>query len=527
MTNRILLSVSFLIILPFAVWLVHEGPGESSVSHPPYDLVVISTPGDTTGSITLNWFSLEGDDEMAETFPVYRILRSDAAEEPFGEIDIVSFESPRATLKTRQFRDTTAAIGSSYFYRVSCQTPEGVIESNIYGPVHSMAQPMEDEAIGIEEIILFPPTQLRVFDTPDDNGSSITLEWKISPNDISKSMMFNGYDIFRSAAQDGPYEQVGQTTGGVSDAERDVKTLANGREVRDGTPYYYYVEAKWNGQTARSNVAGPVKSKQQWFHAGRGVSFVLLGILIASILYYISKAKAGKELFIRKIAGLEAVDEAVGRATEMGKEILFVPGIQDMNNMQTIAGLTILGRVAKLTAEYEAKLDVPVSRSLVMVAAREIVKEAYLNAGRPDFYNDDMVYYLTDDQFGYAAGIDGHMMRRKPATIFYQGAFFAESLILAETGNSIGAIQIAGTAMPAQLPFFVAACDYTLIGEELFAASAYLSKEPKLLGSLKGQDIGGKLVFFSMALVFIILATIASFSNSGLVTKIARIFSVN
>ncbi|MFQ6133515.1 MAG: DUF6754 domain-containing protein, partial [Armatimonadota bacterium] len=43
-------------------------------------------------------------------------------------------------------------------------------------------------------------------------------------------------------------------------------------------------------------------------------------------------------------------------------------------------------------------------------------------------------------------------------------------------------------AMPAQLPFFVAACDYTLMGEELYAATAYLSQEPRLLGSLKGQD---------------------------------------
>ncbi len=527
MTNRILLSISFIIILPFAIWLVHKGPGESSISYPPYDLVAMSTPGDTTGSITLNWFCLMGDDEAAQAFPEYKILRSDTAEEPFDEIGVVLFDFPRATPKTRQFRDTTAVIGSSYFYRVSCQTAEGVIESSIYGPVQSMAQPPGEEAIEIADIILFPPTQLRVFDTPDDNGHSITLEWKISPNDIPKSLMFNGYDIFRATSQDGPFELVGETTGGISDQEREVKTLADGKEVRDGTSYYYYVEAKWNGKTARSNITGPVKSSQQWFHTGRGVSLILLGILITSILFYINHAKAGKELFIRKIAGLEAVDEAVGRATEMGKEVLFIPGIQDMNNMQTIAGLTILGRVAKLTAEYETKLDVPVSRSLVMVAAREIVKEAYLNAGRPDFYNDDMVYYLTDDQFGYAAGIDGHMMRRKPATIFYQGAFFAESLILAETGNSIGAIQIAGTAMPAQLPFFVAACDYTLIGEELFAASAYLSKEAKLLGSLKGQDIGGKLVFFSMALVFIILATIASFSYSGLVGEIARMFSVN
>ena len=47
---------------------------------------------------------------------------------------------------------------------------------------------------------------------------------------------------------------------------------------------------------------------------------------------------------------------------------------------------------------------------------------------------------------------------------------------------------MAGTANVHQLPFFVVACDYTLIGEELYAASAYLSGEPRLVGSLKGGD---------------------------------------
>jgi hypothetical protein len=104
-------------------------------------------------------------------------------------------------------------------------------------------------------------------------------------------------------------------------------------------------------------------------------------------------------------------------------------------------------------------------------------------------------------------------VREKPATIFYMGAFFAESLILAETGNEAGAIQIAGTAMPSQLPFFVAACDYTLIGEELFAASAYLSREPRQLGSLKGQDVG-KLVFLILIILGVILETTGWFPLS-------------
>jgi hypothetical protein len=264
-------------------------------------------------------------------------------------------------------------------------------------------------------------------------------------------------------------------------------------------------ELVWEAATS-SEIVGPVQSSGQWFHWQRVNSFVGIIVLCGFILYYIRQASAGKSLYIRKIAGLEAVDEAVGRATEMGKKIFYVPGISDMDNMQTIASMTILGRVAELAAQYETWLEVPACKSLVMITAREVVREAHSRAGRPDSFHDDQVHYVTDDQFGYAAAIDGMVVREKPATMFFMGEFFAETLILAETGNSVGAIQIAGTAEPSQLPFFVAACDYTLIGEELFAASAYLSKEPRLLGSLKGQDIGKALVLIAM-IVGVILST--------------------
>lgn len=364
-----------------------------------------------------------------------------------------------------------------------------------------------------------PPTVTAVsnvtaFDTPNDAGHSITIQWQRCSDDIAAVGKFDGYDILRGTSPTGPFEKIGDIPGGASGPDSLIKTYLD-NDTKNGVAYYYAIDSKANGVTARAASSQPASSKTQWFNTSQLNLFIAVIILTAAILYYISSAKAGKSLYIRKIAGLEAVDEAVGRATEMGKKIFFIPGTQDMDNVQTIAGLTILGRVAKLTAEYEAKIDVPVSRSLVMVTAREVVKEAYLNAGRPDAYSDDMVYYLTDDQFGYAAGIDGLVVRQKPATIFYQGAFYAESLILAETGNSIGAIQIAGTAMPSQLPFFVASCDYTLIGEELFAASAYLSHEPKQLGSLKGQDLG-KLIFILALVIGVIVQVSGVYDFSAL-----------
>jgi len=187
----------------------------------------------------------------------------------------------------------------------------------------------------------------------------------------------------------------------------------------------------------------------------------------------------------------------------MGSSVLYVPGISGLDEIDTISGVIILGHVAGMTAEYESDLHVPCCVPIVMEAARESCKEAYLKKGRPDLYNDRMVHYVTDDQFAYAAGVNGIMLREKPAAIFYQGKFYAESLILAETGNSVGAIQVAGTGSSSQIPFFVTACDYVLIGEEFYAASAYLSGSPEMIGSIKGQDYVKLLCMFFIGIVFL------------------------
>ena len=240
------------------------------------------------------------------------------------------------------------------------------------------------------------------------------------------------------------------------------------------------------------------------FDTGKKWIFLAVILYSATVVYCIYHARSGKELFIRRIPGLEAVDEAIGRATEMGRSILYVLGLGGVSNVATIASMNILSQVAQKTADYETPLRVPCNDPIVMNVVREMVRTAYLNEGRPDAYNEENIFFLTESQFAYAAGVDGMMVREKPAAVFLQGSFFAESLILAETGNSVGAIQIAGTDKEHQLPFFIAACDYTLIGEELYAASAYLSREPMLLGSLKGQDYG-KVMIFGAIVIGVIL----------------------
>ncbi|MDQ7780664.1 MAG: hypothetical protein RDV41_13300, partial [Planctomycetota bacterium] len=252
-------------------------------------------------------------------------------------------------------------------------------------------------------------------------------------------------------------------------------------------------------ETASATAAGDLYHKMK---TNNLILMVLFGFLV---LFFISRARRDQGLYLRRIAGLEAVDEAIGRATEMGRPVLFVHGLLGMDSISTIASVNILSKIAGKIAEYESRLLVPNYDPIVMSVCQEVVKEAYLKAGRPDSYRQDNVFYVTNDQFSYVSTIEGIMMREKPAANFFMGYFYAEALLLAETGSMTGAIQIAGTDSYTQLPFFIPTCDYTLMGEELYAASAYLSREPLLLGSIKGQDYLKLLLMILIVLGFVLV----------------------
>lgn len=348
------------------------------------------------------------------------------------------------------------------------------------------------------------PAGVRASDHRGDNGLTIDVEVDRSPDDAADASppRVREYLIRRSAEPDGLFVEIARIAAAEGDRSAPIRFAAEVKAHERGEPFWFRVQAVGvgGGVSGFVQTGEPAVSSREGFDRARGWFAGLMLVLCGAIVTFITLARRGAQLYVRPIAGLEAVEEAVGRATEMGRPCLFVPGIQDMNEVQTIAGLAILARVAERAAEYDATVDVPTARALVMTAARETVEAAYYAAGRPDAFHPDRIYYVTDEQFGYVAYLTGHMVREKPAACFYMGSFFAESLMLAETGNSIGAIQVAGTAQPSQLPFFVAACDYTLIGEEFFAASAYLSGDPDQLGSLKGQDVG-KLIVAALLLI--------------------------
>ncbi len=239
-------------------------------------------------------------------------------------------------------------------------------------------------------------------------------------------------------------------------------------------------------------------------------SFSLISIVAFAITVFYCIARAKVKLpNMRRIEALEAIQEAVGRSTEMGRPVHYSTGIGAVTNEfapQTLAGLQILSYTSRLCASYGCDIINTVMQPLVFPLSQEMVRQGYTDAGKSDAYREDMVRFISPVQFAYAAGTMDLIRREKVGANIEIGAFYAEALLIAEAASTVGAIQIGGTARMYQLQYFVVACDYTLIGEEMYAADAYLSKDPVALGCIRAQDMA-KLACIATFALNAVLAT--------------------
>jgi hypothetical protein len=223
-------------------------------------------------------------------------------------------------------------------------------------------------------------------------------------------------------------------------------------------------------------------------YSGKVIGFIL-GLIFFAVLIYGTRFLQGRE--IRRIIGLEAIEEAVGRAVEMGRPVHNHPGAGGFTGQyaqQAIAGIAITGHVARLCASRGADLEVTVRVAHTLPAVEEIVRTAYVAEGRPEGYDPDMIRFFPNQNalFSYCMGM---FERRQIAANVMVGAYFWEAIVLAEHGGSVGAMQIGGTARQSQLPAFVSSCDYIIIGDEMFAAAAKVSNDRAQIGNIAGQDI--------------------------------------
>ncbi len=254
---------------------------------------------------------------------------------------------------------------------------------------------------------------------------------------------------------------------------------------------------------------------------GRFFELLYLLLIGFTMFYYKDRAKKGKAPKIATLPALDAVEEAVGRCAEMGKPLFYTVGSSDFSDAgasQTIAGLTLMKYVSMLSAKYDVPMWVVNRYGDTHVVAQEVIKQGYLEAGKPDAYKPDQVLFFSSEQFAYGAGCAGIMHREQVGAVFLVGLFLGEALYLAESAASLNCITISGTARITQIHNLVATSDYCLIGEEIYVMSAYLSQDPAQLGMVRGGDIS-KIVACILIAVGAISATLGQDIISSIISK--------
>ena len=246
---------------------------------------------------------------------------------------------------------------------------------------------------------------------------------------------------------------------------------------------------------------------------GRLIDLLFLVFTGVTTIYFMRAALKGKLPKIRTIEAIEHIPEAIGRAIEMDRPVHFYAGsgggtLLREDAPQLLSGMNVLSHVARLTARHGAKLITSHTVPELVPMSTAIIRDSYMSEGKAEDIRTDMVRF-TGGQLSTAAAVMGMMDREKPAANILIGSFWAESLIMLDSGAISGGIQIGGTATYHQIAFFVCACDYFLIGEEVYAAGAYLSGDPETLGSLQAQDIS-RIIIIVMIIGLVLFSTLNS-----------------
>lgn len=236
---------------------------------------------------------------------------------------------------------------------------------------------------------------------------------------------------------------------------------------------------------------------------GRFIGLVLLVILA---ILAIRQMRAKKMPFIRRVAALDAIDDAVGRCTEMGRPVVVSYGIGDFS-YSVIAALSILGYVAKICAETDTRLIVPTggghSSYVVRETAVDIVRSQYILAGKPETFREEDMPFLSGEQYAYTSGYTGILIRERPGATIMTGSHASEAVNIAEQSNLVGAITITSGTYVSNMAALACASDYIMLMDEQPAAGAYLSKNVDQIATIRVQDI-----YKALAMVLIVVGLV-------------------
>lgn len=214
-----------------------------------------------------------------------------------------------------------------------------------------------------------------------------------------------------------------------------------------------------------------------------------IGALLLLVLT-LWKRKSPKHL--RDIPALKNFYRAMGLSVEDGTRIHVAVGYGDLLTTRNGSALAALGMLRHLS-EYTSASDRPPVTSAgdaaLSLLTQDTLHAGYIAAGAEESFVPTTGRLTGLSPFGFAAGAMPILRDEKVSANILMGHFGPEAALLAEAAERENVITIgASDSLAAQSILFAMGQD-ALIGEELFAAGAYLGAGASHTASVTVQDI--------------------------------------
>ncbi len=247
---------------------------------------------------------------------------------------------------------------------------------------------------------------------------------------------------------------------------------------------------------------------------GRITDLIFIVSITIFVVYALNLSKRWTPKF-RTIPGLNAIEEAVGRAVELGRPVHFTTGqggysiSQPDTGTQIMAGLSVFNYVAQLCAKMGVKLIVSVGQTETIPILEQYIRDAYNAENLPVPDMTDTLRFHGTTQYSFITQVQSIFRREHAAANIVVGPLSGESGQLLFSGVEAGAIQVTGTGRTAHIPWLAIISTYSIMGEEIYAAGALLSDDKETLNTIWVQDIG-KLLSIIVLLLGVIFTTLGS-----------------
>ncbi len=242
-----------------------------------------------------------------------------------------------------------------------------------------------------------------------------------------------------------------------------------------------------------------------------GVLLLLAVAMLAATL----RMHAGCGYPLRPIAAYAHLYQLVHRAAESGRALgvhLGSGALGGTSTPETLMALTVWGYVARQAALYRAPMLGTCADGVTWATAQGLAQRAFSAEGRVESLPGDALRFVGPDALSYVVGASARLAEgaQPPLASLVWGRIGPETLLLTDAAERQGLAQVGGAAEPLSAAALAVSLDECVVGEDLYAAGAYLHR-PEHLGSLAAQD----LVRTVTILALLVGATLASLGVWG------------